>query len=432
MFGGENLYAQSKKADSLKNILRGTLHDTTRCDVLNRLSSIVYASNPDTSLELARQALDLSEKIDYLKGVASANNNIGIGHYVKGNYKLAIDFNFKSLELFENGLRDGKINSADAKLGMGDAYNNIGNIYYRQGDASTALENYTKSLKIWFETGNKKGIASASNNIGNIHAGNGEYDKAIDFYFKAADINSQIGNTGWQSNNLMNVGEIYFMKGDMAHAHEFYGKSMKLKETINDKSGMAMLHVNISGLFLREKKAAEARKEALNGLSLARSVSAKPQLRDAYKQLAVIDSTTGDYKSAFRYHELYSVYKDSVMNDQTNQAILKKQLQHDYEKKEAQNKAEQEKQLAVAEVEKKQQRLVLILISCVLGLVAVFAVFVARSLSLTRKQKKIIEGKQKEILDSIHYAKRIQTALITSEKDISKALQKRAKQSISS
>ena len=46
-------------------------------------------------------------------------------------------------------------------------------------------------------------------------------------------------------------------------------------------------------------------------------------------------------------------------------------------------------------------------------------------LRLTNKQKKIIEQqkhvieeKQKEMLDSIHYAKRIQRALLTSEKYI--------------
>ena len=40
----------------------------------------------------------------------------------------------------------------------------------------------------------------------------------------------------------------------------------------------------------------------------------------------------------------------------------------------------------------------------------------------TQQQKHIIEEKQKEILDSIYYAKRIQTALITSEKYIERNL----------
>jgi hypothetical protein len=38
------------------------------------------------------------------------------------------------------------------------------------------------------------------------------------------------------------------------------------------------------------------------------------------------------------------------------------------------------------------------------------------------EQKELVEEKQKEILDSIRYAKRIQDALITSEKTIEKSL----------
>ncbi|MBC7863067.1 MAG: hypothetical protein IAF38_08830 [Bacteroidia bacterium] len=40
--------------------------------------------------------------------------------------------------------------------------------------------------------------------------------------------------------------------------------------------------------------------------------------------------------------------------------------------------------------------------------------------TLIEEQKKIVDEKQKEVLDSIHYAKRIQTALITSEKYIAR------------
>lgn len=45
------------------------------------------------------------------------------------------------------------------------------------------------------------------------------------------------------------------------------------------------------------------------------------------------------------------------------------------------------------------------------------------------KQKHLIEEKQKEILDSIRYAKRIQTALLTSEKYIDRSLNKLSKSS---
>lgn len=65
----------------------------------------------------------------------------------------------------------------------------------------------------------------------------------------------------------------------------------------------------------------------------------------------------------------------------------------------------------------------------ILLLVLSFAVFAYRNFLQKKKanieitiQKEIIETKQKEILDSIHYAKRIQSALITSEKYIDRVL----------
>lgn len=61
--------------------------------------------------------------------------------------------------------------------------------------------------------------------------------------------------------------------------------------------------------------------------------------------------------------------------------------------------------------------------------IAIIALVVYRSLSITKKQKEVIkqqkvmvEEKQKEILDSIHYARRIQMALLTSEKYIERKL----------
>ncbi|MBC7864342.1 MAG: hypothetical protein IAF38_15300, partial [Bacteroidia bacterium] len=41
---------------------------------------------------------------------------------------------------------------------------------------------------------------------------------------------------------------------------------------------------------------------------------------------------------------------------------------------------------------------------------------------MVEKQKEMVEEKQKEILDSIRYAKRIQTTLLTSEKYIARKL----------
>ncbi|MEO8761782.1 MAG: PP2C family protein-serine/threonine phosphatase, partial [Bacteroidia bacterium] len=71
---------------------------------------------------------------------------------------------------------------------------------------------------------------------------------------------------------------------------------------------------------------------------------------------------------------------------------------------------------------KSKNQIVIVLGSCVLILVAVFALFMAQRLKLTRRQKTIIERqkaivdeKHKEISDSINYAERIQRSFLATK-----------------
>jgi cell division protein FtsB len=104
-------------------------------------------------------------------------------------------------------------------------------------------------------------------------------------------------------------------------------------------------------------------------------------------------------------------------------------MQYEFDKKEAQNKAEQEKKDEVS-------RTIIYGISSGLLLVMLLALFVFRSYRQKQKanviitkqkeevemQKQLVEVKQKEILDSIYYARRIQRSLLPGEKHIAKML----------
>ncbi len=106
-------------------------------------------------------------------------------------------------------------------------------------------------------------------------------------------------------------------------------------------------------------------------------------------------------------------------------------MQYEFDKKDAATKLEQEKKEAVTQAESRKQQAIIWGICGFLLLVVAFAIFVYRSFLQKKKinieitkQKHIIEEKQKEILDSIYYARRIQRALITSEAYIERNLNK--------
>ena len=106
-------------------------------------------------------------------------------------------------------------------------------------------------------------------------------------------------------------------------------------------------------------------------------------------------------------------------------------MNYEFDKKETQARAEQDKKDAVAVAESRKQQIILYSVIGGLLLVVLFAGFIYRSLIQIKKknilitaQKKKIEEKQKEILDSIHYAKRIQDAMLPRESYIEKTIRR--------
>jgi hypothetical protein len=145
-----------------------------------------------------------------------------------------------------------------------------------------------------------------------------------------------------------------------------------------------------------------------------------------------------NYQAAFEHHKLYIIYRDSLNNEETKKKSLQASMQYEFDKKEIATKGEQDKLDAINAEEKKKQQIVIYAVAGLLVLVVVFAVFMFNRFKITQRQKVIIEKqkqkvdaafeslheKNKEVMDSIRYAKRIQNALITSEKSIENILRR--------
>ena len=151
---------------------------------------------------------------------------------------------------------------------------------------------------------------------------------------------------------------------------------------------------------------------------------------------SILDSVSGNYKNALENYKMFIIYSDSINNEEAEKKSLEASLQYEFDKKEMIAKASQDKLNVINQEERQKQQIVILIIVGVLILVILFAGFMFNRFKVTQKQTNIIEmqkvlvdtaynnlhEKNKEVLDSIHYAKRIQKALITSEKYIENKL----------
>ncbi|MBC7864344.1 MAG: tetratricopeptide repeat protein [Bacteroidia bacterium] len=394
---------------------------------------LIYSaqSNYPAALKNHSLALKIREEIGDERGRAASYNNIGFIYFNQGNYSEALKNHFSSLRIKEL-LGD--------KSGMAASYNNIGIIYYNQSNYPEALKNHLASLKIREAMKDKDGTATSFNNIGAIYYNQRNYQLALKNYTAAFKIREEIGDKKGMAGSYSNIGLIYNYQSNYPAASKNFLASLKLEEMIGDKNGMAGSFLNLGTLHTILKKPRQAQNYLNKALTMSREIGSKDLIRDSYLCLTILDSTTGNYKSQIINYKLFILYRDSIDNEDTRKKTVQSQMNYDFEKKEAVAKAEHKKELEsqklISEEKNRKQKIIMFSVAGCLLIVICFAGFALRSLRITRKQKQFIEiqknevikqkekveEKQKEILDSIYYARRIQRALITNEKYIEKKL----------
>jgi len=425
---------QQIEIDSLINLLKTDKKDTSRLISLYRISDLYETiGNYSAGIKYGTQAILFA---DYLiktnknkinlrianKYKAKTFNNLGIIYFDQGNYPEALRNYFASLKIKE---------ITHDKKGIAGSYNNIGNVYCFQGNYTEALKNYFASLSISEALGDKKGISDSDNNIGNIYFKQGNYPEALKNYVASLKIREEISDKNGMADSFGNIANVYKDQGKYPEALKNYIACLKIREPMGDKNGIATCYLNISLMKLNLNKTAEAKQYLENGLALSKAIGAKDLIMEFYDGLAQVDNITGNYKSQVANYKLFILYRDSIDNEETRKKTIQNQMTYDFEKKEAiaaaEHKSELKNQAKIAEEKNRKQKLITYFVIGGLLLVIVFALFVFRSLRVTKKQKMVIEKQklavelqQKEIIDSIHYAKRIQTALLPSNKNIEK------------
>ena len=114
--------------------------------------------------------MNIAIEIGDRKGEGAAYGNLGNTYDSLGDYRKALEYHEKYLEItLEISDRDGE----------GTAYGNLGTAYYSLGDARKAIEYHEKSLKIAIEIGARRQEVMAYHNIGVVYFFLKQFEKAV-------------------------------------------------------------------------------------------------------------------------------------------------------------------------------------------------------------------------------------------------------------
>lgn len=401
--------SQTKKIDSLFQIIKKNTTDTTNTKAYILLSETYRNTNVDSAEIFAQKGIELAQQRKQNKMEAYAHNAMGYVKYFKGDYKA-------SIESFQHYFKSSE--SIHDKIAMGFAKNNEGNVYIELGDYVTALEKYNEALEIRKEAKDTIGIAMSYNNMGYIYKDLGDYEKAIANFLYALRVYENAQDKKSIGMTYTYLASVYRRKKDFALAHEnldkayaiqqqqndygnmgislhakaavygdekkydsavlYFKKAKPMYEKNNDVRQLGLIHADIAEVFERQQVHDSAIYYFLKGIAYNNSIHNKRSqaslytgIANAYLQIKntrncqlyldsafqIISSTrkkedfknyykvlsdyykaTGDNARALSNLDLFTTYKDSLLNEENQKAIADMQIKYDVEKKDQQIK----------------------------------------------------------------------------------------------
>ncbi|MDB9512075.1 tetratricopeptide repeat protein, partial [Kamptonema animale CS-326] len=140
-----------------------------------------------------------------------------------GYYRLRIELYNQLLGKLDNKYRD-----SICYCGLGIAYDSL-------GDYRLAIEYHEKHLEIALETGDRNGEGRANGNLGNAYQSLGDYRRAIEYHEKHLEIAREIGDLGREGGAYGNLGIAYKSLGDYRLAIEYHEKLLQIAIEIGDR-----------------------------------------------------------------------------------------------------------------------------------------------------------------------------------------------------
>ncbi len=382
-------YAQEKSIDSLKNLFKSSKVDTTKVNILIKISAKYMQDKPEKALNYAHQAAELAKDVKFRKGEAEALYQIAYYYYQRSDLKDALE-KFIIVEKFSE--------KHNIKRYLLKAINNIAVINARSGNIKLALEYFNKLLKITENTSATSEWVLAILNIGNCYDQMGDLDKSIENFRKSYLLAKKFNFTYGENIALNNLSYCYSRQGKYAEAKKYSLESFKIAKATKDVELILETSGNLSDILNKLGDKNKALFYALEGIKIAEKINAKRQMQILYKNAAKYYAEMLDFKNAFEYQKKHQLISDTVFNEANSKAIAELQTKYDIENKE---KDLQIKDLELAEKNIQLFAETIIFILVFVTLIIVVVLYRKRNLAykdLVKKNLELVDAEEKFML----------------------------------
>jgi len=377
--------------------------------------------------------------IELLKSINTGNDK-DFTFYVESllgqAYMWISDYN-NSLGYFQNNLIYFTNTKPDVKK-QSFTCGKIANCYRRMKMKQQAIQMCLKGLTLAEQTKDSLTIYHANNSLAVCYLDFEDY-KRSDSIFNILLNYTSIINEFTRMALYSNYSENNLFLNKTKEAEEMAEKSYKIAVAQHDTFWCAIILITKAKIASKQNKYSKAVEICKTAYDYAKKTKSLVWQQNACECIFENAYKDKNYKEAFDYYKTANNLKDSILSEDNRKEITRKEFQFEYQLKTAADSIRQieankvkDAQIQAQESQLKQEKIVRFSLFAVAILILTFSVFIYNRFKVTKKQNTIIEKqksqleiKQKEILDSIHYAKRIQNSLLPTERYIDRNLNKK-------
>jgi signal transduction histidine kinase len=263
-----------------------------KADELNNKAWRLRVSDSTLSYNLSKEAIAVSESIDYIKGRAEGYRTLGFCNIRLSKYDEAMPLLQQADLLFAS------MNNA---CGQSDILEYYGIITRGKGDYAASLDHLYKSLELREKENYEEGVSHSLYHLGVTYRYMGNLEQALDLFLKDLSYSKKIGNWVGESYTLNNIGSIYFELGDYPNALEYFQRSLAMRKESGDKWGEAGCLDNIGLIYFQMCDYEKALEYCSEGLSISQKVEDKKGQGNCLFHLGKIYEQLQDYDKTVNY-----------------------------------------------------------------------------------------------------------------------------------
>lgn len=313
LFGINKLHAQQYVLDSIIYRLKTTPQkDTSYINTLSALGVLYQHRDKDSMLLVADHVLDLSQKLNFTRGIAN-------GHKIKGIAYIYLQN--KEQALYHDSIAIAAYTQINDQKGIGAVYNNMAVLFNSYGEYNSANLFYQKSIVYRKLVNDLKGVGDCETNMGNNKMAVGDYNGALVHMLEGLGIRRKINDLEGLSNSYTNLGNLYFYMRNYQKSEDAYREAFRIKQKIGSFAEMANLYINLGGLYYQKEQYDTANLYFIKALKISKEKNDIESIVIALNNISELASSKKDYIGAFKAVEEAEKYVNQTIDNEAKIVI---------------------------------------------------------------------------------------------------------------